>query len=881
MKKWILLLLITGLLLLPLLGMAEETCTHPETGTWTSVSPGAEPFYDAVDDKYHTMHAKGIKGVFCFVCGETLSETNVEDVEEQQWHDYKDGICTLCGHVNACTHPDMFDSYSYDPDKATYEPYDAKYHILHAPGSVYQFCSECGMRFNEKNVDDVNTQQPHSYENGVCTRCGFVNTCKHLNTHDSYSYADGKWEPLDAKYHVLHAPGSVYQYCDDCGERLNEVEVDDVNRQETHWFQNGVCQACGFVNTCTHPSTNTYYDFLENSTYKANNNRTHTESGAGYIVTSCAICYERLKEEKSDNLSETYNHNYDANGYCRQCGHQNTCTHPQKGVYTNIWDAVYTDDGNGVTHTATGTMHRVVECNICYMTFSDQTLKQRTSTETHYFVDGVCQGCGAKNTCPHKNTMETTWRNWDEPMEFKAIDNAYHSLTYKGYKAVYCSDCNETISKSDTAEIITDNDYLHNYVEGVCQDCGHVNTCTHAKTEQWRYITGVEYYSDITATSHTAHGTLYSYRRCVDCNTVLESRMTENSSLEQSHSYQREVCVNCGYINTCTHPTVEVKTGVYDGAYDGGETVYTPIDATYHSKTGYGYTYEQCAVCQETFNYVYPEKGQEFTATATAKHEMLDGKCLRCGYRNPMIGIQGFVRRCYNTLLGRDVDASGLETWSNELASGRSNAAEIISGLLTSVEYSNKSNSSTTTVELLYRTMLDREADPAGKADWVGVLDSTQSSGAVINGFCGSQEFLAICDEYGIQAGSVKTNPAPSGEGLEGFVNRCYSEALGRTSDAEGFANWCNILRSKQQTPQQVAHGFIFSPEMAAAEKIVSNPDALLDSLYRLYLGREPDPAGKDYWKQRIAEGLSLDDLNAGFANSAEFSEIVAGYGLN
>ena len=84
MKKWILLLLITGLLLLPLLGMAEETCTHPETGTWTSVSPGAEPFYDAVDDKYHTMHAKGIKGVFCFVCGETLSETNVEDVEEQQ-----------------------------------------------------------------------------------------------------------------------------------------------------------------------------------------------------------------------------------------------------------------------------------------------------------------------------------------------------------------------------------------------------------------------------------------------------------------------------------------------------------------------------------------------------------------------------------------------------------------------------------------------------------------------------------------------------------------------------------------------------------------------------------------------------------------------------
>ena len=241
--------------------------------------------------------------------------------------------------------------------------------------------------------------------------------------------------------------------------------------------------------------------------------------------------------------------------------------------------------------------------------------------------------------------------------------------------------------------------------------------------------------------------------------------------------------------------------------------------------------------------------------------------------------VKSFVQRCYSLILGREADEGGLNNWVNQLASGTSNAATIISNFLGSQEYINQSKSNTETVDILYNTMLNRPADEGGKTYWAGFLDNGSGNGAVINGFCGSQEFLGLCAEYGIEAGSVATGGQPA-SGLEGFVARCYSEALGRGSDEGGLAYWCNILQNKEQTPQQVAAGFVFSAEMNAAEKIKSNPDVLLDSLYKLYLGRPADEGGKAYWKQRIAEGLSLEDLNAGFAYSTEFSGIVASYGL-
>ena len=179
--------------------------------------------------------------------------------------------------------------------------------------------------------------------------------------------------------------------------------------------------------------------------------------------------------------------------------------------------------------------------------------------------------------------------------------------------------------------------------------------------------------------------------------------------------------------------------------------------------------------------------------------------------------------------------------------------------------------------------MLDMPADEAGKRNWVGVLNNSGSA-SVINGFCGSQEFQTLCDDYGITAGSVQTNtpaaqtPINTKTGLEGFVERCYIQALNRNSDAVGLENWINILKNKEQTPKQVASGFVFSQEMA--QRNLSNAETV-DMFYRLYLGREADPEGRASWIAAMNNGMTLEELNNGFADSQEFRNIVESYGQN
>ena len=237
----------------------------------------------------------------------------------------------------------------------------------------------------------------------------------------------------------------------------------------------------------------------------------------------------------------------------------------------------------------------------------------------------------------------------------------------------------------------------------------------------------------------------------------------------------------------------------------------------------------------------------------------------------------GFVARCYQLILGREADRDGLKGWSKRLKNGTSTAAEIVRDFVNSAEFNAQNNSEEQTVEVLYNTMLGRESDAAGKEWWAGYLTSGCSDGAVINGFCGSQEFQEICKEFKITAGSVAPEARDYNRNLTAFVDRCYSEALNRAGEPSGLNYWCEAIINSTQTPKQVASGFVFSREMA--ERNLSAGETI-DMLYRLYLGRPADPAGRAYWVDRMQNGMTLQELNDGFADSAEFGGIVAGYGL-
>ena len=238
---------------------------------------------------------------------------------------------------------------------------------------------------------------------------------------------------------------------------------------------------------------------------------------------------------------------------------------------------------------------------------------------------------------------------------------------------------------------------------------------------------------------------------------------------------------------------------------------------------------------------------------------------------------EGFVDRCYLLILDREADEAGLADWTNQLKQGAKTAAEIVGGFVNSQEFSNQNNSYEDTVEVLYNTMLCRGSDPAGKADWVSWLASGCSNNAVINGFCGSQEFTGLCQEFKIIPGSVTPEQRDRNKNLTAFVNRCYSEALNRSGEPGGLNYWCGEIISGAQSPKQVAHGFVFSQEMA--DRGMSSEETI-DMLYRLYLGRGADEAGKQYWIEQTQNGMTMEQLNDGFANSVEFAGIVESYGL-
>ena len=242
--------------------------------------------------------------------------------------------------------------------------------------------------------------------------------------------------------------------------------------------------------------------------------------------------------------------------------------------------------------------------------------------------------------------------------------------------------------------------------------------------------------------------------------------------------------------------------------------------------------------------------------------------------------IQAFVSRCYKIILGRDADEGGMNTWSGELASGRKAASEIIDSFVRSQEFLGKNYSNADAVEILYKAMLGRGSDEAGKADWVSKLEAGQPLAAVINGFCGSGEFKAICDSYGIQPGTVSVTEQPAGapdEKIRAFVTRCYKIILGRDADEGGMNTWAGELQSRRKAASEIIEAFVNSQEFQ--NKKYSNPDAV-EILYKAMLGRGSDPAGKADWVTKLNNGQPLTAVINGFCGSTEFKAICDAYGI-
>ena len=140
-------------------------------------------------------------------------------------------------------------------------------------------------------------------------------------------------------------------------------------------------------------------------------------------------------------------------------------------------------------------------------------------------------------------------------------------------------------------------------------------------------------------------------------------------------------------------------------------------------------------------------KSQEFTNLANSFNVTAFN-----GADNKLFQIKGFVRRFYQLVLNREPDRFGYNDWSSELSARTKAGGEIAVGFFNSSEFLNRDTSDSEFVDISYRSFFGREADDAGKFNWLELLSAGSTRLEIINGFIDSQEFIRLAASFGIEA---------------------------------------------------------------------------------------------------------------------------------
>lgn len=139
-------------------------------------------------------------------------------------------------------------------------------------------------------------------------------------------------------------------------------------------------------------------------------------------------------------------------------------------------------------------------------------------------------------------------------------------------------------------------------------------------------------------------------------------------------------------------------------------------------------------------------------ANLCATYEVNKGTVELKEYRDQNEGVTGFVSRLYYLALLREPDAKGLNEWTERLLKKQKTPKEVAFGFVFSSEMNERNLDNTAFVTMLYQTILGREPDGPGLADWVGQLDKkTKTRESIYSGFADSKEFAEIVASYNIK----------------------------------------------------------------------------------------------------------------------------------
>lgn len=109
--------------------------------------------------------------------------------------------------------------------------------------------------------------------------------------------------------------------------------------------------------------------------------------------------------------------------------------------------------------------------------------------------------------------------------------------------------------------------------------------------------------------------------------------------------------------------------------------------------------------------------------------------------------VKDFVNKVYSSFLKKDPNQEELIFWSNRIIASTENIHKFLIHIINQPEFKNSLCSDEYFIDLLYTTLLKREADQDGKENWIDFLKNS-SRKDVIYYFTGSEEFIIKFSEY-------------------------------------------------------------------------------------------------------------------------------------
>lgn len=110
------------------------------------------------------------------------------------------------------------------------------------------------------------------------------------------------------------------------------------------------------------------------------------------------------------------------------------------------------------------------------------------------------------------------------------------------------------------------------------------------------------------------------------------------------------------------------------------------------------------------------------------------------------------------------------------------------------------------------------------------------------------------------------------------FVSRLYEKCLGRSTDKAGLKYWYDQLYAGKISGAAIGASFVFSDEY---KKKKTTDSEYVDMLYRVFMDRESDTKGKNYWLNCLKQGVSREYVFKGFVDSKEYLGICNTYGID